>query len=63
VQVSDGAALVLDDRLVPWRPRPDGYGEPLRRPKVGTADILTPRSTVAVLQHGYLPVLHHTARS
>ena len=62
VRVADGAALVLADRLVPWRPRPDGYGEPADRPTAGMADVLTPRSTVAVLQHGYVPVLHHTAR-
>lgn len=58
VAVGSQAALVLADRLVPWRPQPDGYGGPIERPAGGLADVLTPRSTVAVLQHGYRPVLH-----
>lgn len=51
-----GAWLVLDDRLVPWSPA--GYGEPQPRPATGRADVLTPPATLAVLRHGYRPVIH-----
>lgn len=55
--VMDGsAALVLDDRLVPWSP--DGYGPPVDRPGRGRAAVLTPPATLAVLRHGYRPVIH-----
>jgi hypothetical protein len=54
--VDDGAVLVLDDRVVPWSAR--GYGPPLARPSRGRARVLTPPSTLAVLRHGYRPVLH-----
>ncbi|HEX6419253.1 MAG TPA: hypothetical protein VFZ77_12205 [Acidimicrobiales bacterium] len=54
--VDGAAALVLDDRLVPWSPQ--GYGEPLPRPARGAATVLTPPATTAVLRHGYRPVVH-----
>lgn len=54
--------LVRGDALVPWRPGPDGYGRPRPRPSHGDADVLTPRSTVEVLRHGYVPILHPSAR-
>jgi hypothetical protein len=58
--VRDGApVLVLGDRLVPWSSQ--GYGGPSRRPTGGRATVLTPPSTVAVLGHGYRPVLHPPA--
>jgi hypothetical protein len=63
VVVGDQAALVAPDRLVPWRPVADGYAEPVERPSSGTADVLTPPSTIAVLRHGYQPVVHPTART
>src|SRR5688500_15404206 len=40
VVVECQAALVLSDRLVPWRPEREGYGPPLARPGRGTADVL-----------------------
>jgi hypothetical protein len=52
-------ALVLDDRLVPWSPA--GYGPAVDRPSRGDAEVLTPRSTVEVVRHGYQPVLHPSA--
>ncbi|HEX5946464.1 MAG TPA: hypothetical protein VFY82_09315 [Acidimicrobiales bacterium] len=55
----DAAVLVLADRLVPWSPA--GYGPAIRRPAGGRATVLTPPSTLAVLGHGYRPVLHPTA--
>jgi hypothetical protein len=50
------AALVLDDRLVPWSA--SGYGAPTERPTTGDATVLTPRATVGVLRAGYVPVIH-----
>jgi hypothetical protein len=59
VSVAGGPALVLDDRLVPWSA--GGYGPPLDRPARGGATVLTPRATVAVIGHGFPPVLHPAA--
>lgn len=61
VVVGERAAVVLPDRLVPWQPDHEGYGLPLRRPRTGAAEVLTPASTVAVLAHGYEPVIHPAA--
>jgi hypothetical protein len=52
-------ALVLADRVLPWSPA--GYGDPVSRPAGGSATVLTPRATVAVLRHGYVPVIHPSA--
>ncbi len=43
--------LVLDDALVEWTR--SGYGERRPRPRAGTATVITPPSTVAVLRTGY----------
>jgi hypothetical protein len=59
--VGDQPVLVLEDRLVPWAPTSSAYGSPLPRPPGGTAIVLTPPSTVAVLRHGYRPAIHPTA--
>jgi hypothetical protein len=59
VAVDEIPALLLRHRLVRWSP--DGYEEALKRPARGDAAILTPPSTVAVLSHGYRPVIHPTA--
>lgn len=56
-----GPALVQADRLVPWTPTSSGYGPPGLRPRRGRVPVLTPPSTVAVLAHGYTPVLHPSA--
>ena len=61
VVVDDQPALVLLDRLVPWHDGPRGYGAAVGRPTSGRARVLTPPSTVAVLRHGYVPLLHPTA--
>ena len=56
----DGRArLVLGDHLAVWTP--GGYVDPVGRPATGTARVLTPRSTVAVLAAGYCPSLHPSA--
>ena len=57
--VDDEPVLVLADRFVPWSPA--GYGPPIERPPDGWSRVLTPPSTLAVLGHGYRPVLHPTA--
>jgi hypothetical protein len=46
-----GPALILGDRLVSWTT--DGYGDSARRPRFGTADVLTPATSLAVLRAGY----------
>lgn len=61
VAVDDQPMLVLDDRLVPWRPSAAGYGPSVARPISGQATVLTLRSTVEVLRHGYKPVIHPSA--
>jgi hypothetical protein len=45
--------LVRDEAVVPWTHA--GYGEPRGRPRQGSATVLTPPSTVAVLRTGYRP--------
>lgn len=55
----DGPALVLGDRLVRWTPA--GYAAPVRRPRVGDADVLTPVSTIGALAAGYQPQLDRGA--
>ena len=63
VRLADDASgpcyLVDEDRLLPWTPA--GYGEPLVLPRRREADVLTPRSIVAVLSAGYRPMLHPSA--
>lgn len=56
---ADGPALVVADRLVPWSAA--GYGDAVARPARGSATVLTPRATVAVLRHGYAPEIHPSA--
>jgi hypothetical protein len=53
-------ALVLGDALVPWTHQ--GYGQPRRRPRAGTATVITPPSTVGVLRSGYPVQIDDTAR-
>jgi hypothetical protein len=47
----DAPLLVRGDELIPWTP--NGYGEPRRRPRRGTATAITPPATIAVLRAGY----------
>jgi hypothetical protein len=53
--------LLLGEELLAWGP--GAYGERRDRPHREDVSVLTPRSTVAVLQAGYQPVLHQSARS
>jgi hypothetical protein len=54
-------ALVLGDAIVPWTTT--GYGRPQRRPRSGTAELITPPSTVAALRAGYVPQIDGGAGS
>jgi hypothetical protein len=55
VLVDGGPAVVRPDRIVPWTPT--GYGSAAARPGAGTAQVITPPSTVAALRAGYRPQL------
>lgn len=56
----DGAAwLVRGDSLLQWSDR--GYLARRERPRRGTADVLTPRSIVALIRAGYTPQVHPSA--
>jgi hypothetical protein len=50
--LEDGApCLIRDGELIAWSL--DGYGEPRRRPRRGSATAITPPVTLAVLRAGY----------
>ncbi len=51
VVAEEAPHLVLAGELVAWSP--SGYGEHRRRPSRGTATVLTPPATLAVLRAGY----------
>lgn len=57
VEIENAAWLVDGDGVFRWTP--SGYGEKNARP-YGEVTVLTPRSTVKVLQAGYSPVIHPT---
>lgn len=50
--------LVRGDALYPWSFT--GYAAPIARPDA-TVQVLTPRSTVRALAHGYIPTIHPSA--
>jgi len=55
----DGTPWLLGaEDMLPWSPA--GYGAGRQRPS-GSVTVLTPRSSVAVLQAGYMPHLHPSA--
>jgi hypothetical protein len=51
VLLDEGPAVVAGATVVPWTT--DGYGAPVARPRAGTATVITPPSSVAVLRAGY----------
>jgi hypothetical protein len=54
--LQDGApTLVLGRSLVPWSV--EGYGDPLPRPRSGTARVITPPTSLQALRGGYRPQL------
>ncbi len=60
VLVNDTPAVVLGDQLVEWSR--DGYGDRRGRPQRGTANVLTPPSSLAALRAGYRAQIDDTAR-
>jgi hypothetical protein len=56
---SEQAFLLWDDRLFAWSP--GGYRQRRPRRKGQVVSVLTPRSTVATIQAGYVPEVHATA--
>jgi hypothetical protein len=62
-QLPDGAmvlhegapALILGDELLLWSP--GGYTQRTRRPRRATATVITPPSLLAVLDHGWAPLV------
>lgn len=53
VDTEDGPAVVVGDHLAVWDERDYAYRRRLPRPAAGSASVLTPPSTVAVLRAGY----------
>ncbi len=51
--------LVRGGQLLAWSF--GGYGERRRRPRGGSATVLTPASTVAAIRAGYAPAIHPSA--
>jgi uncharacterized protein YciI len=51
VHLDAAPAVVLGAHLTQWTP--EGYGTRVRRPAAGTAQVITPPATVAVLRAGY----------
>ena len=60
VVLDDAPAVVVGDHLTEWTH--DGYGRRRVRPRVGLAPVLTPPSTVAALEAGYLAQIDPSAR-
>jgi len=67
-ELPDGAFVVLESSETPYLMRGDallpwsfaGYGRPIARPRL-VAQVLTPRSTVRALAHGYRADIHPSA--
>jgi len=53
--------LVLERTLVPWHPC--GYSLPIARSEAVAFRVLTPRSVVQALAHGYPVEFHASARA
>lgn len=53
VHIAGRPGLVWGNQLVAWTA--EGYEAPEPRPAAGTAVVLTPPATLAVLRHGYRP--------
>lgn len=61
VLLESGPAVVVHDQLTPWRPD-NTYGVPRRRPRGGTASVITPPAGVGALRSGYGVQIDDSAR-
>ena len=62
VSTDDGPAVVVADHLAVWDEADNAYRRRLPRPTQGSAPVLTPASTVAVLRAGYPVQIDPAAR-
>ncbi|MGH3553286.1 MAG: hypothetical protein ACRDT5_11930 [Mycobacterium sp.] len=62
VTTDDGPAVVVGDHLAVWDETDNAYRRRLPRPIAGSASVLTPPSTVAVLRAGYPVQIDPAAR-
>jgi hypothetical protein len=62
VDTDDGPAVVVGDHLAVWDEKAYAYRRRLSRPAAGSASVLTPPSTVAVLGAGYPVQIDRSAR-
>jgi hypothetical protein len=60
ILVDGTPAVVLEDGVTEWTHK--GYGRRRRRPRNGTAEVITPPSTVATLRAGYPVQIDDSAR-
>jgi hypothetical protein len=62
VATDSGPAVVVSDHLAIWDQNDNSYREKLPRPASGSAAVLTPPSTVAILRAGYPVQIDEAAR-
>lgn len=62
VLVDQGPAVVVGDHAAVWDGTQNRYGAHLPRPRTGTADVVTPPSTVAILRAEYPVQIDAAAR-
>jgi hypothetical protein len=62
VATDDGPTIVVGDHLSVWDEADNAYRRRLPRPAAGSASVLTPLSTVAVLRAGYPVQIDPAAR-
>jgi hypothetical protein len=62
VDTDDGPAVVVGDRLMVFDEKAYAYRQRLARPTEGSASVLTPPSTVAILRAGYPVQIDPSAR-
>ncbi|MGA9493522.1 MAG: hypothetical protein WBV80_25200 [Mycobacterium sp.] len=62
IHADEGPAVVVGDHLAVWDDKAYTYRNRLPRPTMGSASVLTPSSTVAVLRAGYPVQIDESAR-
>jgi hypothetical protein len=56
---ADGPALWWHGKILPYTP--DGYADPAAQKPDTIVPVLTPMPTIAVMQAGYVPLIHISA--